>query len=286
MADKLTLKGNNLTTKSGKVWFQYNKTLNFPIFITFPEKVFSTYFESFLMAHKWFRLAENESKTIDIVLKEKNAKVLVVEECSPVVARSLRAVGPGGGGDSFFAGSNESIGLKEGVRFYKYQNEAMFLYSFVNSESKMGCFQDFGSKEKIARHIINRFLSLALSAHGIIGFWGMPVEEGIVVMRPEDAESRVVFIDIFKRNIFSDEGVTKIAANCKIFRLNSLPKSKSLKMRQEELFSFLYHHCAYFDIQGPSAPVRQVIQEMAKTLEGVWLPFESFRPRLESNRTT
>ncbi len=280
MADKVNSQISTLSKIPGKIFFQYQKSLNLPIFISFDESVFGATLASFLLAKKWSRINENDAKTIDIMLQEKGAKMLYFEECSPAVAKIVRS--PISSDQQQSGGSNESISLKEGIRIYRYHNEATFIYSSSHHEAKLGCFLDYGSKIEIANHVINRFLSLALSSFGIVGFWGVPVEDGVVVMRPRDCRSEAVFVDFFKKNIISDEGVSRLTGQTRFFRLDPLLKGKNIKMGQEELISFLNHHCVYFDVQGLSISVRQIILQMANSIEGIWHPTDSFRPRLNN----
>lgn len=282
MADKINFKTESAGKIDGKVWFQFHKSLNLPIFVAFDENLFTVSLGQYLTGSKWSRVAEKDLKIMPAVLKEKGAKVLFIEECSPAVAKMVRS--PIAFEGQLNGKGQESIILKDGLKIYRFHNEATFIYSSFNHEAKLGCFLDFGLKIEVANHVLNRFLALALSNFGIVGFWGVPVEDGVVVMRAKDSRSEAVFIDIFQKNIISVEGVARLSGKNKIFRLDPSLKGKNVKMKKEELISFLQHHCAYFDVQGLSVPVRQVILEMSKSFEGIWHPMDSFRPRLNSGQ--
>ena len=155
------------------------------------------------------------------------------------------------------------------------------VYSFGVSEWKMGCFKDFGHPDDIfaCRSVVNRFISWTLSSLGIVGFWGVPVDEGVVVMKQIESAAEAVYIDINERKLYSIDGERKIDSRFSILRLDSGLKDKNIRMTPEQMMSFLFHHCTFLDYSGPSTPVRQVIQYLSKNIEGQIFPKESFRPR-------
>jgi hypothetical protein len=159
----------------------------------------------------------------------------------------------------------------------------LMVYSFGVKEWKLGCYKDFGSNQVLlaSRMTINRFLTWALIPHGIIGLWGVSVDDGLVAQRASDSKGEVVFFDIKGLRLLAIDGVKKIKPNFKILRLDPTLKGRNIKMSSEELISFLSTHCSYLDSSGLSIPVRQMLQTLSKMTEGLIHPQESFRPRTD-----
>ncbi len=153
----------------------------------------------------------------------------------------------------------------------------------MSTEWQLAAFDDFGSTEHDLDYkiILNRFLSWSLAPLGIVGFWGVPVDDGVVVMRQNKSQGEAVYLDIFNGNVISLDGYKKISARFKIMRLNSTLHGRNIVMTNEELLSFLTTHVSYFDYSGPSVPVRQIIQAISKKFQGLLHPEESFRPRTD-----
>jgi hypothetical protein len=126
---------------------------------------------------------------------------------------------------------------------------------------------------------MNRYLSWALAPLGIIGLWGVPVDEGVVVMSQKNAGGEGVFIDINRRVIMGLDGVKPIKGRFQLLRLDSTLKGRSITMSKEELLSFLMAHIIYFDYDGPSIPVRQMVQTLLTLARGIVYPRENYRPR-------
>jgi hypothetical protein len=147
----------------------------------------------------------------------------------------------------------------------------------------LGCYANLAAKDNLlaARTIINRYLSWALSPLGILGLWGVVIDDGVVAQRSSDSKGEAVFIEMGKQRLLTVDGVKKISPKFKILRLDPTLHNRNIKMSNEEFVSFLFSHCTYFDYAGPSVPVRQLIQSMAKITEGLIHPQESFRPRTD-----
>ncbi|MBY0412819.1 MAG: hypothetical protein K2Q18_01575, partial [Bdellovibrionales bacterium] len=151
---------------------------------------------------------------------------------------------------------------------------------------QLGCFSDFGTNKEAtiklaARTVIHRFLSWALAQHGILGLWGVTVDEGMVLQRVTESKGEAVFIDVVGNKILSLDGIKKLGPRFKVLRLDPTLHGRNIRMSKEELVSFISAHASYLDYAGLSVPVRQMIQELTKMTEGLVHPEESFRPRTD-----
>ncbi|MGZ3787652.1 MAG: hypothetical protein ACXVLQ_03975 [Bacteriovorax sp.] len=263
---------------SKKTYFQYQKELNLPIYLSADLSAFDPSFGEFLAKIKFVKLSDKEeSEALGQLRKNNRARILHISEATPVVAKQIQSTMES---DHYGA---ESIIPKDGYRVYRYKDVGLMVYSFGAKEWQLGCYRDFGSSQVVlaSRMIMNRFLSWALVPHGIVGLWGVTVDDGMVAQRPLDSKGEAVFIDIVGLRMISFDGIKKLRPHFKILRLDPTLKGRNIKMSNEELLSFLSAHCSYLDTAGLSVPVRQMVQALSKMTEGLLHPQESFRPRTD-----
>lgn len=263
---------------SKKTYFQYQKELNIPVYISADLANFESSFGDFLGKMKFHKLGDKEEiAALQEIKKNVNARILHISEASPLVAKKIQSTMES---DRYGA---ESIIPKDGYRVYRHKDMGLMVYSFGVKEWQFGCYKDFGSNNLLvsSRMIINRFLSWALVPHGLVGLWGVTVDDGMVAQKPMDSRGEVVFIDVVGLRMISFDGIKKLRPHFKILRLDPSLKGRNVKMTNEELLSFLSAHCSYMDSSGLSVPVRQMIQALSKMTEGLLHPQESFRPRTD-----
>ena len=147
----------------------------------------------------------------------------------------------------------------------------------------MGVLDSFTSESNLMtfRSILNRYLSWALVPMGIIGFWGVPVDEGVVILSQDESEGEAVFVDVLNSSVLSLDGQKTVKGPFNILRLDSTLHDRNIGMSREELISFMSQYCTYFDYSGLSYPVRQLIQHLSRVSIGLVYPRESFRPRTD-----
>ena len=103
----------------------------------------------------------------------------------------------------------------------------------------------------------------------------------MVVQRYSESKGEAVFIDVKNERVITQDGVKKLTTRYKMLRLDPTLKNRNIKMTSEELLSFLTSHCTYFDTNGLTVPVRQMIQVVTRSTEGLYHPEESFKPRTD-----
>ncbi len=266
------MKENNWT------YFQYQKEQGLPVFVRAELSGFDASLSPFLKQMGFSEMENQESLALESTLDTRfEGNLLTLKIAGPSVSRQINQVAEG---DRY---GSECITPKEGYKVYRFKSKALLVYSFGVSQWEMGCLSDFGDEAAFSdyRCIMNRYLSWALVAEGIVGFWGVPVEEGMVVLRRKESQSEAVFIDVRENRIFSIDGVTPLKSNFTILRLDSVLKDKNVPMNKEELISFLSVNSTFFDYQGLNVPIRQAIQSLAKVVSGIVHPRESFKPRTD-----
>lgn len=263
---------------SKKTYYQYQKDLNLPVYLSVDLSSFENSFSDFLTKMKFHKLGDKEeASALEDLKKNNQARILHISEASPIVAKQIQSMMES---DRYGA---ESIIPKDGYRVYRYKDTSLMIYSFGAKEWQLGCYKDFGSNQFQfeSRMVINRFLSWALVPHGIIGLWGVTVDDGMVAQRPIDSKGEVVFIDVVGLRMIAIDGIKKLRPHFKILRLDPTLKGRNVKMTSEQLLSFLSAYCSYLDSSGLSVPARQMIQALSKMTEGLLHPEESFRPRTD-----
>ncbi|MCK5884639.1 MAG: hypothetical protein KAG61_13190 [Bacteriovoracaceae bacterium] len=258
------------------IYFQYQETLQLPVFIRLNPAQFEESLEPFIVSMGFYKISDEAGKKAQIELNFiDGGKMLTITEASMSVARQIESIAES---DRY---GLESVTPKTGYRVYRYKGTALLIYSLAASEWSLGVYSDFGSPEKEldSRIVIGRYLGWALAPLGIIGMWGTPVDEGIVAMRANKSNGEFIHIDIKSRQIITLEGTKKMKPIFTIMRLDSSLKGRNVRMKNEEFLSFILHHSTFFDYSGPTVAVRQMAQLLVKTTEGIFHPEESYRPR-------
>jgi hypothetical protein len=259
-------------------YFQFYKSLSLPIFIKCEQSLALPEWIDFLKQNQFEQLnAEEIKKLLPTLGGLKHGRILKIVEATPVVAQQIRQIQEQ---DRY---GDESIIPREGFKVYRYKNRAMMMYSLLAGEWNCGLIREEKlMDQKMAwRSILNRFLGLALAPLGMVGFWGVPVEQGVVVMKQNESFGEAIFMDLKQHRILTLDGLLKIKSQFRIMRLDAVLKGRNVRMSPEELLSFLMVHCTYFDYPGLIVPIRQLVQQIAKTAEGLVHPRENFKPRTD-----
>lgn len=265
------------------MYFQYHTEEDYPIYLGLVgsgDDGFADSFSSLITQMNFREMSGNEIDLAKLELaKNPSARMLKIKPASYKVERQIESAAHS---DRF---GLESILPKEGYKVYRYKGHALLVYSYAAEVWECGVTESFGENEEgifAARTVLNRFLSWALAPLGVIGFWGVPVKEGLVVLKAKESQGEAVFLDFNKRKVLSMDGVKSIPSRLKILRLDNKLKNKNIKMTTEELMSFLSVHTSFFDPEGHSLPIRQLLQAASRRGEGLIHPRESFQNRKEA----
>ncbi len=259
-------------------YFQYNKELNYPIYLRYSNQYFSPDLLAFLVGMQFSELGEKDKLKVEEDLERKaNARMLTLVPASSAVALQIHHAVES---DRF---GSESIALRDGYKVYRFKDIGLIVYSERASQWEMGCFENFGNEQDILayRSVINRYLSWALVPYGVLGFWGVPIDEGIVILKPNEAQGEAIFIDVTKGRVISIDGVCFLPQPFKILRLDKSLRNRNIQMTREELLSFLSNRTTYFSMNGYPVPVRQILQTIGRLGQGFVHPKESFKPRTD-----
>ncbi|MEC7277452.1 MAG: hypothetical protein VXV96_14125 [Bdellovibrionota bacterium] len=260
--------------------FQYHDQESYPIFVSLNELEASDAVTKLLEQMKFRELTGREADEVQKTLSATpHARLL---ELKPASSKVMAQIESASHSDRY---GSESVLPKTGYKVYRYRDYALMVYSYAANSWECGVSEYFGQEEEgifAARTIVNRFLSWALVPHGVIGFWGVPVKEGMVILKQKESQGEVVFVDLSKRKVLSMDGAKSQPLRFRILRLDNKIKNKNIRMTSEELLSFLSVHTSFLDPQGHSRPMRQLLQALSRSAEGVIHPRESFQSREET----
>jgi len=261
-------------------YYQYHADSDFPIFIQVVdglEQREEGSLAELLKQMKFRELSAHEEDSVEKTLSENPAaRMLTLKVASFKLSQQINTVASS---DRYGV---ESVVPKVGYKVYRFKGMALMVYSFSASSWECGVTAGFSVGEEgifAARSVLNRFLTWSLSGLGVIGFWGVPVDEGFVVLSQKEAHGEAVFIDLMNHKIVSMDGVKDISGGLEILRLDTALKDRSLAMRPSELLSFLSVKTSYLDPEGISLPVRQMVNQLSKIAFGKVYPRKSFQAR-------
>lgn len=251
-------------------YYQYQKDLNYPAFVRFESKETEDKFKPLLEILGFTELEKSELKTISFSSGE--TKVLRIQEASPKVAKQIDE---SHSSDKY---GPENITPLGSYNVYRYKNVGMLIFGDGNYIWELGV-KGIENHQNEIKTMMVRFLSWALAPKGIVSFWSVPVDTGIVVMKPIESQFEAVFIDMKKNLYITQDGVKEISPGFQVLRLDESLKGRTRKMSKEELISFLCTKTCYFSYQGLDFRLRQSVFEFAKVAEGCIHPVDSYNPR-------
>ena len=273
-------------------YFQYVKNMSYPIFIRVSTADMADLgkgnqpgqengLEEFLQQLQFSKVSEKEFITV----RDQNRdcyRILTIKRAGP---RVTQYVGPAQRPD--YLGEEKIISQGEGYRLYRFRGHGLMVYSFLCHDWELGVHQEFGGPlhETAYRIILGRFLALALAPLGICGFWGVCVDDAMVVMKRSAALGEAVFIDLAKSCLLVPEGVRPLDPGLSFIRLiDNLRGGSHRVMAAEELLSFLSTHCVFFDYNGLSVPIRQIIYNLSLNYRGNIYPKSRFASNIPKHK--
>lgn len=262
--------------KQKSFYLQFEKGREFPVFLRFINEDF--YLSAFQQLESVGFKKVEEKTYAKLVKSKKKFHLLNVVRANTQVSNIIKQ-GPRG----LHRFGDESVTPHKNYQVYKYNGYGLMVYSPFNAIWELGTICDLTKDNEIAifKSMINRFLSVVLVDYDVAAFWGVPVEEGIVVLNQAKANNEVVYIDVKEMNLLTIEGVKPIFGEFEVLRLDELIKSESKTMKKEELFSFLMIHTSYISYYGPSHQLKALIYQVISFSIGRIYPEENFIPRTD-----
>ena len=255
-------------------YYQYHSAQEYPVFLRFEDAEFEGSLVETL-TNLGFDKVEN-----DVVKKESfepyRTRVLKVVKANAKVSRQIDKIDYAV--DKYGA---ESLSPQSDYTVYRYKGVGMMIFGERNLLWELGLKNVFDNEAAI-RVILTRFLSFALEASGVLGFWGVPVDEGFVVMKPAMADFEAVFVDVKKNLLLTCEGVKDLAYDLQILRLDDTLNNEVKTMSSEELMGFLSMNTSLMAYDGFNPSLRDSLMKLSQLADGFVYPKENFQPRNEA----
>lgn len=256
-------------------YYQYRQKQEYPVFLRFEDSEFETSLVETL-TNLGFDKVEND------IVKKKNydrhkTRVLKVVKANSKVSRQIDKIDYAV--DKYGA---ESLAPQEDYTVYRYKGIGMMIFGEGNLLWELG-LKNIYDNEDAVRAIFTRFLAFALEGSGVLSFWGVPVDEGFVVMKPIMADYEAVFVDIEKNLLLTCEGVKDLSYDLQILRLDDTINDEVKSMKPEALMGFLSMNTCLMAYGAFNPRLRDNLMKLSKLADGFIYPKESFQPRSEAN---
>jgi hypothetical protein len=252
-------------------YYQFQKEIDYSIFLKIETDLLTSEIKEVFESLGFQTLEKEEFNKKNF--KKYETKVLKITKASFKLAKQIKKSFMGM--ENF---GNESITSHGNYDVYRYSDVGMMVFSHASSEWEMGLI-DFENKSFGVKVMLTRFLSWALTPYGVLSFWAVPVEEGLVVMNLKESNAESVLVDLKNERIITQDGVKRLPGFLQVLRLDSTLRGESRQMSREELLSFLTTNNTFFT-QGPMPlNLKNTLLEMIQFSEGLIYPRENFEPR-------
>ncbi|MBC77218.1 MAG: hypothetical protein CME64_14500 [Halobacteriovoraceae bacterium] len=262
-------------TDQRPIYYQFGTELKYQVFARIEDEHLERELLPVLDKMGFSRIDAEKLKSIEFSRSE--TKVLKLSKASLKVSKQI--LGVSNGMDRF---GPESISTQGGYEVYRYQGVGMMIFSQQSPTWEMGVLNPATNTEAV-KVMLTRFVSWSLVQKGVVGFWGVSVNEGFVVMKPKDSLFESIFIDINQMAMITQDGVKPIAGNLQILRLDDTLKNATRQMSKEGLLSFLCANTTYLSYSGLPTSMRSSLYEVSSFANGVVYPVENFEPRSKVN---
>jgi len=253
-------------------YYQFQKELGYQVFIRFEDEEFESQYVDILMTLGFSKIKDEELKSITFDKNE--TKILKVQEATPRVAKQIYQ------SHAMEKYGNEHLTPKGSYEVYGYKGVAMMVFGEGNYFWELGLIGN-QADDNAAKTVFVRYIGWALASQGVLSFWGVPVDEGIVVMKPIESNFENILIDINKNIFISKDGIKPIGAGAQILRLDEMLKDRTRRMSKEALVSFLSMNSSYLSYQGIPFSLKQSILRLVDIVDGYIYPIENFQPRAD-----
>lgn len=253
-------------------YYQFRQSLNYQIFLKFEDLKLEAGLSETLEVMGFDKLETETFKKLEF--KRYKTKILKISKASLGVARQIAQTNHLN--DGF---GNESLNKMGSYNIYRFKDVGMMVYSETNPMWELG-LKSSSNKEAI-RCVLTRFLSFAFTAtqSDVVGFWGVPVDEGIVIMSPKDANFESVFVDVAKNLILTYGTEKNIENEIEILRLDETLTNNMRVMGPEELLGFLSVSTCHMSYNELDSNIKEALYKIRLMSKGFIYPEENFKPR-------
>lgn len=237
-------------------YYQFKKRYQYPVYVRLHPEMELTKLPSVLADLGLDLLSDNEIRQIS--LQKAGVKLLTIQEASGKIFQQLTS------SNSLDQYGHEGLTIHSNIPFYTYRNIALMMTPNGKPLWDMAIAPSLHSQPQIMgmKVALTRFLSMALANFGIISYWGVSKDDGVIIMKQAQSSGESVFIDVKKKLIFSHYHESTFSNGLHIHRLDQTKKIGTIITR-EELLSFLSVSTCLLGFSGLTAEMKKSILDLA-----------------------
>jgi hypothetical protein len=249
-------------------YYRFWSPLNLPIFIKLGSEEYKEKFRPVLEQCYFSEIKEEEFKKLTSV-NNRNLRVLIIENLKKGLEQRLLELSYSG------RIGKESITPYRDYYLYRYQRQALLMYSFRHTEWRLGISDLLFTDPFGMRLVINRFLGWSLSPCSCVGLWGELIDNKILVSGAIESQARSVIIHVedglYTSNNLASGKVEKVSDFFHIVHVEPQLREER-RMNRDELYGFIMARCTFFHGQRLDLPMRQLIYNLARVSIGLRTP--------------
>lgn len=251
-------------------YYQFSKGHAYSVFVKFEDLELERSLVDSLKELGFDKVEKNDLGSLQIIPNK--TCVLKINKANFKTAKHFNSLGPGHiqGQESFSATATSDVYCYKGVGVLVMPHRGVIWEMAVRQK-------DDTSNEIFV--MLTRYLGFALAKQGVLGLWGVPIKEGLVLMRPLKANFESVIIDLQRGVMITKDHVWPIDSEFKILRLDRDLHKTQKYMTKEELLGLLSVHTTYMAYSALPTELKNVLREIAQTTQGVIYPEQNFIPR-------
>lgn len=237
-------------------YFQFRKAHDYPVYLRFKQEEMNSKFTHLLQELGFNELTDIESRKIQ--LQRTNTRMLTVQFASARIQQQIM------GSDILDKYGHESLSLQGDIPVYTYRKVGIMAMPKYKGFWDLALHSEISQTDQMVgfRIILVRFLSEALSACGVLSYWGTIRDESLIIMKQLHSFGEAVFIDWNKKVIFSNGGEIKFQSHLKLLRKDKEFKTAG-SMGREETISFLSVSTCLLSFHGVTNAMKRSIIELS-----------------------
>jgi hypothetical protein len=247
------------------VYYQFHKSFGYPVFIRLDADLLEGRLQKVILDLGFFELDEKERKTIPV--NKSSTKVLSLKKAPIRVIQQVKTP------TSLDQYGQETLQMNGNFQVYTYRNFGMMVFSAASSYWELGLCSELQNTEELThlRIMLTRFLSWSLGPMGMIGYWGVTTQDGMVIMKQAQSFGESVFVDLDKKLILSGQFTKNFGGDFVIYRAErSVPQNKMIG--KEELISFLTTSTTFLSYSGIPFLMKRNIFDLGANTRGEYSP--------------
>ena len=264
-----------MNTKEKKTFTQYFKwqpKLGYELYLKLENEEMVNHLEPAMKTIGFEKIEEKDVKSSK-VYSPKESTIVTIKKASHKLNSKICL--SNGLFDSFAEESVYSQGL---YSIYRFKGAGLLIFAENKFEWELALKYNSLDLDTF-RVMLTRLVSFALAPQGVVGFWGVPVDEGVVIRRAFETKFESVFIDLKREVMVTYDGIKDIECGLQVLRLDHALDRDPIRMRNEELLSFFSSHHTYLSYMGQHPVIKQTLISLVKASEGFVYPEKRFKPR-------